>query len=629
MTSEYTYRRPDFNYVRTKLETLKQELYGFHVKIDEIERNKYYEDKSYLDKTKVVTGQQVRVGLTAELLENIKAAILAQRPIVRFKPLRNHKDAEANASKREHFWQDVMNRRLGGHNLPNYIAELCDGQLLGAGIYKAAKSLIRWDPKQLKKRRKESSQEHVDRVRGLKKRWGHVIGVQVCHPLVAFFRTGRGGEIEELIEWSYKSKLSVYEQYNLSDTQVNAAAAAGMTGMPTQWVRPVASGVNLTDYVEVFEYWNAECYQIYVNATLVYEECVAKDGKRPSVSYFFAPGKASSSRDPDKWGISVAENLRINEPQINRQLTLMLEASELVTNKKLTLEVPESYTPEVEDDGAGGNRTKTFTFRDDSADPMPPGAKIVDPYEGVEKVYDAMPLVQLLIQIANAHGISPLFKGISPGAAGSGYRDNSLYMMARSMFDYIIDSLEGCLTAELEWEEWCLTEHVDDECWSGEYSLDTSDIEDWPCEIIVELKPSLPQNLIAEGQFWEGQRQSGNVSRSYVRERLGIEQPDEMQDEIDMEQLQELIKPRVLQDAMMAVFGPSPEQQQAQAESGSGLVGPDGKPIQSGAASGLTMPGAGQNGGGRGEMLQRGAGFATGGQPKAPTTQPGVGMENQ
>lgn len=618
-----TYRNPDWHYVSQILNDFRWELDGMHKKIREIEDLKYYEDHPELPGEEKKTGQEVHIGLTAELLENVKAALLAETPIVHFDGLRDNLEAPANASKREHYWQAHIDELVGGNDRPNYISELVDSQLLGIGVLKAAYVKSRWDTKTRKRKKGETAQDHVTRVDGYKKMWGHPTSCVITHPMSVFFRPGEGSRIDELVEHSYKPRHTVYQQYDLStvgDTPGQSMLVSTMPGHPDQFVRGLPMGLSTQNYVLVTEYWNPECYKVFINGTEVYGEVGT-----PSVTYFICPGRTSSSPDPDKYAVSVAENLRHNEPLINRMITRMTEAVELTVNKRNTLEVPESYNGETDQDSDGNPKVRTWTFSDEYAEALPPGAHIVDPFEGASQAFDAMPLLQLMLQITSQHGVSPLFKGISQGAAGSGYRDNSLYMMAKSQFSYLINALQACIKAYIIWQEWILVNIIKEKVWCGENSLDPKDVSDYPARISVELKPELPQNLIAEGEFWERQREAGNVSRRYVREKLGIEQPNEMDDEVDLEQMKETMKPYLMQDAIGSVLGKGPM------APGSGLVAADGKtPISStdtqpaapGARNGTTGSVGGPNGAGRQEL----AGRATAGQPQSPAVPAGASV---
>lgn len=605
-----TYPKPDWSYVSSMLNNLQWEMQGFHTKIKELEELRYYEEPNQLNPGERVTGRRVRVGLTEELCENVKAAVLSNRPRVRVIGTRKNQNVGANQSKREQFWQRKLDKSTAPVNL---LAEVVDAQLLGMGVFKSAFYPECWDKDQRERKAGEDNEDYLDRVTGLKKLWGPPIADLSVHPMSCHFRPGVGNRIEEMIEHSYLPKNTVKSMYsNVSESALNTALKIedlipALPGKPTEFIRPLPVGVDTSHYCLVTQYTCDDHYVAFVNGQEVYSESPSP------VRYFLAPGRASSSKDPDKYAMSIAENLRHNEPVINMLLTRMLEAQELIVNKRLTLEVPETYVPEINpESGADGtNKPKQWTFTDDAADALPPGAKVVDPYKDVQGAFAAMPMVEVLMSIAAQHGVSPLFKGISPGAAGSGYRDNSLYLMAKSQFNYLIESLQACLTNWIAWQEWLLVNKIKETIYIDELELSPSDISDWPSVIEVILKPELPQNVIAEGQFWESMRQVGNVSRRFVREHgLGIEQPDQMGREVVFEQSQEQLLPYMFMDVVQTVFGRTPGPAQNQ------IVGPDGNPISS------QRPQGDHSTSTNGRMGQEVAGRATGGQPRQPAIEP-------
>lgn len=318
-------------------------------------------------------------------------------------------------------------------------------------------------------------------------------------------------------------------------------------------------------------------------------------------------------------GISVAEGFRHNEPLINRALTRMGEAVELLVRKRLTLEVPEDFQPETVIGEDNNPVPRTYEFKPEKSTALPPGSKVVDPFAGVENVFGAMPWIQLLMQIMGQHGVSPIFKGEPPGAGGSGYRDNSLYMMAKSQFEYLIEAYGDCLVSLIDWLEGQLVTRVRQEIWVGDVSLLPKDVKEWPATIEVNIDPLLPQNLIAEGQFYDRMHTQGHITRrTFLEKGLRMDQPeDEIRNRMRQD-LQELMKPILYQDVLQTVGVLPPPQP--------GLVGPDGQPIQSqGANGGGGLLGGGGNGAQAGivEALQSMGGRTRQGQPRQPPEESG------
>lgn len=524
---------------------LQREYEGLHKRINEVEQLRYLEDPIALAPQEKQSGLEIRVGLTAELVENVKSAITTNPARVAFRPLRSGTEAQANSSTRELFW----NAFLKWVNTPTPVLnELADAQVgLGVGILKA--SYYPWPKEERRRKKGEGQDDYLDRLKGLKRKWGPYFRAISPHPLTYFFRPGAGNKIAESVEQGWKPRRQVCVDYSLplESTNISMQDLAASIGQPIEYIRPLPYGTSTETLALVTEYWSPEWYQVYINSALVYEE------ENPKVRYFMAVGRSSSSRDPDKFGLSVAEILRQNEPILNRTLTRMAEAAELVVRKRLTVVLPEGAIAPEGLDESGNPVTKTWVFKPGEVEALPAGAQLKDVFEGAENVYQAMPFVDLMLRLTAQHGVSPLFKGIPPGAAGSGYRDNSLYLMAKSQFQYLLDSYSNCLTEFINWLEEQVVS-IGEEVFVENVSLKPSEIKDWPCAVEVSIEPLLPQNIIAEGQFWDRMHSRGHVTRRHVIEKgLREEQPEKMITDRMFEDLQDMLKPILFQDVLRTV----------------------------------------------------------------------------
>lgn len=598
---------PNQAYIMSLLERLKSEFTIFHQKIDEIERLRYYEDDVGIAPNERKTNLEIRIGLTAELIESVKAASTANPPRAKFKILRKHQDAQKSERNRENFWNDFLHSL--NHPVPT-LSELADSQAgLGIGILKCA--YTPWKSRERYKRPKEDEKEHVNRVEGLKKLWGPPFTAVSIHPLSFYFRLGKGNKIVEAIEHSYKPRIEIYGQYNINDPERYIKGSTAVTGFPVPTVKTLPQGVSTETLCTVTEYWsNVEgytCYQVWVDGKLVYEE----EGDA-TVAYFVCTGRSSSSTDIDKFGVSIAEILRHNEPVINRVLTRMAEASDLVVKKRLAVQYAETSIPPVVFDKDTNPSMANYTFNDEYAESLPAGAQVVDPFEGVHNVYGAMPFIELMLQITAQHGVAPIFKGMPPGSAGSGYRDNSLYMMAKAIYMYLLESYQYCIADAIRWFEWCLVTHVKSDVFMNDFKLSPSDVKDWPASMEVVVEPELPQNMIAEGNFYDSMHSRGHISRRHVQEKgLGIQNPEEEQFNRLLEDVQQALMPALISDVLSTVLP------QTEPEEPSGLVGPDGQPISS---NGTGQPAGGGMGGAQallGSMQD----------PNGPANTPGIGRD--
>lgn len=617
---------PDPTYVTRLLNDLKLEMEGAHRRIEETERIRYLEDDIQLQPDEQKSGIEVRIGASAELIENVKSAITTNPPRTKLTPHSNKADRGDNAAKRERFYNRVLERLNGEVPTLTTFADSIIG--LGTGILKAAR--VDYPADECLIREGESAKDHVDRVKAQKRVWGLPIEVINIHPLSIYWRLGQGNRASETVEHSWKPKVDIYRNYGINDVKDWQARNPGKllgknvgqlvrseTGIPDQDIKPFPYGVTTTNLCLVTEYWSRDFYQVYVDRRLIHEE------HKPEVEYFISMGRVSSSTDRDKAGFGVAEIMRHNEPTINRIMTRMAEASELIVHKRLTLEVPQG-SPDLGmelDREQGREVPRTYTFRPDAASSLPEGHKIVDPYEGVENVFDSLPLLEMLLRIVGQHGVSPLFKGTPPSANGSGYRDNSLYLMAKSQLQYVIDAYAGALTRLMRWVEKQILE-LNETVYIDELELTPKDIRDYPAELIVQITPMLPQNMIAEGAFWDRMWASRHVPRRVVRERgFNEEDPDGLEREVLLEDIREALKPSLITDVLSSVIGLSMQQ--------NGEPTPGSDTASSGQTSSPPRNGnAVREGVGRG-MGQEVAGYSSAGTGREPAVPAGAtpGME--
>src|SRR3989304_5577495 len=94
----------DWSGVSKLLGSLKTHWRGLHEKIAEVEALKHFEDPTKLQSEEKVTGLEVRVGLTADLIEQVKSALTTNRPRVKVEPYRSNDKAKKNSDNREAFW---------------------------------------------------------------------------------------------------------------------------------------------------------------------------------------------------------------------------------------------------------------------------------------------------------------------------------------------------------------------------------------------------------------------------------------------------------------------------------------------------------------------------------------------
>ena len=153
----------------------------------------------------------------------------------------------------------------------------------------------------------------------------------------------------------------------------------------------------------------------------------------------------------------------------------------------------------------------------------------------------------------------------------------------------------------------------------GNLSLTPEDIKAFPALIDINVEPLLPQNLISEGQFWDRMHARGHITRrTHLQTGLRIQQPEQEIRNRLIEDIQDALKPFLVEDVLttVGVIQPQP----------TGLVGPDGKTPVSG-PKGPPGPTGGGNGAGRSaieEIMKSMGGYTRAGQPRQPPEEAGA-----
>lgn len=565
---------PEPGQVQSLMQELTFEFQGLVLRIGEMERLRYGEHKLGMQPETQSTPMQIKTGGAGELIENVKASMVTNPPTVHFKPRGTSHDAQTNSTLRENFWNAWLMSVLPQLN------DLADA-MVGLGVA-VAKAVYYPAPPQKRKRYKgEKKAAFLERVKAIKQEHGPPFRLVPVHPLNVMWQPGPGNSPAEVIEHSWKPKLETYLAYGLrTDDDLKARTLAAMEGMPTEDKRAAPVGASTSNKVLVTEYTCPFGSQSYINNQLIFED----ENDTPRQYYRLITGRRNSSGDLDKFGMSIADSLRFVEAPLDRLVTQVYNAADLIVRPRLTIEMPQGgVIPQTTVDGPSGTRAvdKTWTFNPDKIEALPPGSKVVNPFEDAASVFGVIPMIQLLQEIIASHGVAPIFKGIPPGAAGSGYRDNSLYMMAKSMYQYMVNAFQEAIADVIRWMERYVATRLNDTIYMDEFELNPSDIADFPCQVTVSLDPILPQNKIADGQFWMDAAKAGFATFEDVQtEGFKRENPEEIEYTLIKETAKQGLVDKLIADVETYV-GLRSQATPAQMPPVPQLVGPDGQPIQS------------------------------------------------
>lgn len=619
---------PDATYVTRYLESMRFKTRGLKERIKQIEQVRYLEDPIQLSAEEVKTGIEVRIGATAEMGETIKASIIANIPMVHVEPGSDREGSQDNASKREHFWNRVLERlQSGTPELDRFVDAVSN---LGVGFLKGYQD--EWPGEERIKRSDESYDEHLERVTALKRVWGPPVGAINIHPSAMYPRFGRGNKLTENCEHSYKPRVDVWRNYGISDKRdfytkrlgkdildkEVAQLLVAQTGVPTPEERPQPYGWSGTTECLVTEYWMKDCHQVYIDRSLIYQELGS-----PGVTYIMALGRTNSSNEYDKLGFGVAELMSVNERAVNRGLTRMMEAMEVIVHPRNALELPAESTfylesDEQEGENQGEARPFEIRFEADKAKAVPPGGKIVDTFPNAAQVFQGLQAIQVIMGVMNSHGANPLFKGVPTAANGSGYNNNSMLNSAKAQYQYIVNNIQMAYSELVRWWESRLV-HTGEKWYIDELELEPSDVTKWPAKVTVSITPNLPQDMMAKGTFWDRMFASRHVPRRVVREQgLDIEDPEAMEWEVMREDLRESLKPQLYLDVIAATQGPPPAPPQSMQPNESQELDPGQMGIRDrGGTTRFQQNGAGRDSG------RTMAGLESGGQAQQPRILPG------
>ena len=594
---------PTAAYISRFFFDMRQLFEGLHRRIRELEELRFGEEEIPVQPSKDAAGHRFRVRMLDDLIETAKAAALTQPPKIHIKPLRRGKSGDDNASKRENFWNAWLEKSWP------FLVQMADNQFgLGISVFKMVYDP--WPADERKQKEGESNRTYLNRLKGKKREWGVPFKPVLVHPLSFYFRWNPGDfDVLEGLEETYKNRYDIQTAYDvlpdIRDVAERIENVETATGFPPQDRRPIPFGVNLTTYVRVCEYWNPKWSKVYLGVgagegALPANEIHSEDD--PGVAYFVAPGRLNGSLDPDKIAMSIGDHHRGIEPFINKMMSEMLNVAEIAAHPKGYVIVPEGGDPQVTIDEEGNVQRTVYEMSADGATGLPPGADLRDPYANSGMIWSGMPLLQMAMDLLQSKGPGPILRGLPPSSAGSGYRDNSLYLMAKSMFMYSLHLYTLPLAKAIRWMEQQIANRVQDECWIDDYHLGPGDIEDWPVEHNVELKPDLPQNKIQETQNLASLSDRGLIPESYVIEHgLGEEAPQELQDEVEAERIyKEYLRPILARDVLVTVGVLKPEDiQTSPAEEGgmvSDALGGE-QPAPEGAMESMNGNGGGGSGG--------------------------------
>ena len=418
-------------------------------------------------------------------------------------------------------------------------------------------------------------------------------------PLTVYpFRTERG--IEDLLEISKRPRFYVARRFGLAfDEQGNVTKV----GLPQE----LQSAATMMGDVEYWEHWTPDDVAFFVDRKCVH--IVQHNMGR--VPYFYALGTQTSSREPDKEGLSVGHQLRYILPALDSLMTMKTNnaflQSYLSFKRTRQLGAPSRAQEDSEDEASSETVFEPGYIYDGL------GGEDLEPILIPPVGQDVNQTIELLLAMIDRVGIPAVMGGMHAPNRVSGAAYSEMLNVSRTKYTTIIRN------ASFVWEDmikhlwWLVENKVQDDvpAWSNEENnwleLGPGDINGY-YRVRAIIEPLLPEDDIAQGQHAAAMVQAKLISKRYAREKkLGVDAPEEMDDEILVEdamalpQVQMYLVMKALEraqlDDLKDLFATSVQvvEQQLNEAAGTGgatAPGQPGLPNLNPGTGGANMPGA-------------------------------------
>jgi hypothetical protein len=319
--------------------------------------------------------------------------------------------------------------------------------------------------------------------------------------------------------------------------------------------------------VEFIQYWTRDTLTYCVDGEVVHH--TKHQYRRPP--YIYSYGAAVSSKDSQKRGRSMLYNLRYLLPYFDRLLSQKATAIRIWCWPTPVFKQSALNMPAV--DAATGKPTPLRSIE------VQPG-KAVSLYSDEEITFltwngsgpDADEMISLINGMIQQAGLSDVMYG--QGGDQSGYGINQLIAAARVRFKPIIKHAERAIESQIQtlWDiiEYQIKTPVPIYVGArkkGEWlSLGPDDLKGYR-QVKVSLNPIIPTDTYARSSQAINEVQAGLRTRRSAMEAIGIEQPDEMEDELLVEafKMRPEVQEMITQEALKRVqFNLEMQQEQQQ-----------------------------------------------------------------
>jgi hypothetical protein len=457
--------------------------------------------------------------LVRDVIRRSQAILSAAMPIPRVVPLGISKLDQKNASKREQ-WLAGAYRKMGrGNNVYSQITDALPAD--GFAVWKCYLKLQRWGPQRADQETDDLYREKVEKAR---RAWFPFIWEHV--PSHTFYPLAFDGDgLSEVIEITRRSAFECFNMFNVArDSLGNMVEGLGEVNVNPRDLSPA-------DTLECWEYWNRDTYIYAVEGVIVKKE--HHDLDRPP--YFVANFSASSVHDPQYETEGIADSMLQVQDKLDTFVTvhtnwLILNGFPVGRLRPISEDVVDPYDQDLVVRAKLGETYKA-----------PPGYY----FEWVpapSASNDFHELRTFLSETVDRVSLAPILYGEARDVSGP--TSSNLITVAKSVFAPGVMSLALAFDQMAAYMQRTIEQviEVPVPLWlmqkrTGKWEeLGPDDIEGY-YEVEHQLNPTIPMERMQKAIHLADAQARGAVSmRHYREEGLGIASPEEMDDEVRVEQ---------------------------------------------------------------------------------------------
>ena len=529
---------PSETYLRELEEQLLAEFGERNARIERLRRLRHMETPVDIPPAYRSSAREVRTPLAREQLKRVIGSLTANRPLVHVPPAEPTEAARSSADRRAR-WTNAALRRMDSEAARDVFGMLIDAMVAdGAGVLKLLYAPDRWAgyPRRSADA-DEPAETFLQRAERFKKSarfplaWRDV-DVTTFYPL-----EGEDG-LEACLEIAERPRHLVQRRYGLIVDRRSGRLVPAGGDDPTadeSTAQPDRPTTAARGTARVVEYWDDEYFAYVVDGHLV------RRGRHGygAIPYVHAYGDQTPSRDPAKAGVSMLASMEFLIPLLDQLLTMKQNVLFLYAypTPKIT-----NFSP-VDSSLGNDGRPRALDFHPGEIVPLYQGEDLSFlQWQGTPPDLDEL-IAQTRAMIDQAGAPSVLF-GIPPDGNASGYLLNQLINTARVSFQQISRHAEQALEqiVRLMWrlvearigETVYVFEADGDEGWIG---LGPRDIDGYHA-VRVRLDPLGPADDVAQGSLAASLVSARLASRRWaMREKLGIEDAEAVEDEILLDEL--------------------------------------------------------------------------------------------